>query len=602
MKIKQLRILNYKGFLDSKAIPVGANSSVIVGQNNAGKTALLEVFASFKSKPYKGPRDDDGFFPIESPRSYIEIEIVTSGKEILRQFLSSDAQLEFLSPHTNNNENNALLTELFGLPEISWTLERDPSGWRSSRQPSLKLRGVQKHRILIRAKSDRRGWTDPGYQGDGGNETWVALISAIYEASTFIFRAERMNIGVSAITKSDVLQPNASNLPSALLQLQGRAEIQEKYLGLVREIFPNILGVASKPISENQAGIFVTNRDGRAPSRAAIELALDDCGTGISQVLAILYVAVTAESPKVIIIDEPNSFLHPGAVRKLLDILKRFRHQYIVSTHSSDIINAIQPDVIGLVVWSDNQSKVEALDRAKSDDQRRVLDELGVKLSDIFGADNILWVEGVTEERCFPILLSHSGKYNVATSVIALVATGDLDAKGLRGDLALQVYDRLSRGTALVPPTLAISLDLEDRSPEELKDLVKRSDGLVRFLPRYAYENYLISAEALAYALNDDLSEGERVTVDDVEGWLEAHKADKKYYSGRNFAQRNEGNWQIVVDGPKLIAALFVELSGSKVIFRKTFHSPKLTIWLLQHRPELLPELLGYVESLVVPR
>lgn len=50
---------------------------------------------------------------------------------------------------------------------------------------------------------------------------------------------------------------------------------------------------------------------------------LAESDTGIGQVLAILYVVIMAKYNQVIIIDEPQSFLHPGAVRKLIEILKQ---------------------------------------------------------------------------------------------------------------------------------------------------------------------------------------------------------------------------------------------------------------------------------------
>jgi len=46
---------------------------------------------------------------------------------------------------------------------------------------------------------------------------------------------------------------------------------------------------------------------------------LSESGTGVGQVLAILYVVFTSEYPRTIVIDEPQSFLHPGAVRKLFE-------------------------------------------------------------------------------------------------------------------------------------------------------------------------------------------------------------------------------------------------------------------------------------------
>ena len=65
-----------------------------------------------------------------------------------------------------------------------------------------------------------------------------------------------------------------------------------------------------------------------------------ESGTGISQVLCILYIIFTAKTPKIIAIDEPQSFLHPGAVRKLIDIMKQHNeHQYIITVKKHEIIN-----------------------------------------------------------------------------------------------------------------------------------------------------------------------------------------------------------------------------------------------------------------------
>ncbi|MGO7917469.1 AAA family ATPase, partial [Rhizobium ruizarguesonis] len=53
--------------------------------------------------------------------------------------------------------------------------------------------------------------------------------------------------------------------------------------------------------------------------------------------LSILYVAIAFPAAQ-IIIDEPNSFLHPSATRRLLNVLRRFdQHQFLLSTHCSSM-------------------------------------------------------------------------------------------------------------------------------------------------------------------------------------------------------------------------------------------------------------------------
>lgn len=48
-----------------------------------------------------------------------------------------------------------------------------------------------------------------------------------------------------------------------------------------------------------------------------------------------------------IVIDEPQSYLHPGAAKKLIEILQEFpQHQYFIATHSAEIIAAANPSTI----------------------------------------------------------------------------------------------------------------------------------------------------------------------------------------------------------------------------------------------------------------
>ena len=42
MKLTSVQVRNYKSFSDSGEIPIGTNCTVIVEQNNVGKTAFLE--------------------------------------------------------------------------------------------------------------------------------------------------------------------------------------------------------------------------------------------------------------------------------------------------------------------------------------------------------------------------------------------------------------------------------------------------------------------------------------------------------------------------------------------------------------------------------
>ena len=416
--------------------------------------------------------------------------------------------------------------------------------------------------------------------------------------STYSFRAERMNIGVSGINNSQVLEPNAQNLASVLLQLPSNPDAHDRYNEYVREIFPTIYKVVSRPNSVNTTEIIVIMNDlsgGR--SRAGIDVPLIDSGTGISQVLAMLYVAVVASSPRIILIDEPNSFLHPGAAKKLLNILRRLGHQYVISTHSSEIIRAADPDYLHLLEWEDTKIGIRSLDRGSVLDQRQVLEELGVSLSDLFGADHVLWVEGQTEYHCFPLLLSHLKLFNGSIAIAPIVATGDLEGRRAKSNLIWQIYERLSGGVGLIPPLLAFSLDSEDRSQAEIADMRRRSKAAVKFLPARTFENFLLNPAAIAAVLADEIKETAVPEARAVAAWIEMARQDGRYH---DFASKNiceEKSWHYKINAPKLLKDLFWDMS--KIEYRKVVHSVALTKWLLEHNPDNLQELLDYVSDLI---
>ena len=358
------------------------------------------------------------------------------------------------------------------------------------------------------------------------------------------------------------------------------------YITLIREIFPTIYQVTSRPISDNRAQIDVTttyDADGRF-RKEGITVPLTECGTGVSQVLALLYVVATAEPPgtRIIVIDEPNSFLHPGAAKKLISILKRTSLQFIISTHSADLIRAMDPDVLHLIGWKETASSFDTIDRTHLLDQRKVLSDLGVSLSDVFGADHILWVEGPTEERCFPLLLEHLQLLSPAIVVASLVAVDDLNSKSRKAELSWDIYKRLSNGTALIPSALAFSFDRDGRSEQNIRDMERTSKNLAKFLPRRMYENFLLHPKAIAYLLSSSLAIP--VSEDQILERLNSYDPD----------------WQETdADAAKLLSKLFPDLSDAKLEFRKTEHSVALTKFILKNDPNHFSELFKYCKRLV---
>src|SRR5262249_9090607 len=61
MWIKSFRVLNYKSFEDSGVHTLSRNMNVVVGQNNVGKTALLQALAQrIDHQPHKNSKQRQG--------------------------------------------------------------------------------------------------------------------------------------------------------------------------------------------------------------------------------------------------------------------------------------------------------------------------------------------------------------------------------------------------------------------------------------------------------------------------------------------------------------------------------------------------------------
>src|SRR5205807_6323603 len=101
----------------------------------------------------------------------------------------------------------------------------------------------------------------------------------------------------------------------------------------------NAMTLIANLVADLQFTLRMTRKSLGFTVAAVLSLALGNhTGTGVGHVIAMMYVLVTAEEPRIILIDEPQSFLHPRAVRRLIGVFKLMpEHQFIISTHSPQV-------------------------------------------------------------------------------------------------------------------------------------------------------------------------------------------------------------------------------------------------------------------------
>jgi hypothetical protein len=234
----------------------------------------------------------------------------------------------------------------------------------------------------------------------------------------------------------------------------------------------------------------------------------------------------------------------------------------------------------------DNETKAKVINVGETAELRLFLSEIGARLSDVFGADRLLWVEGRTEEICFRSIVEKILKMELlGTEIIGVTHVADLEGRNKK--VVLEIYEKLCRGRGLLPPALGFCFDREKLSQTEMEDLTRDSNGLIQFIPRRMYENYLLDPKAIAAILTEsDKNRGASVTEQEVGGWLDKNKLNNSYISP---PEHNE--WLKKVDAAKLLKDLFNDLTETRVCFDKLKHGQKLTDWIIQNSPSDFEEL-----------
>lgn len=425
----------------------------------------------------------------------------------------------------------------------------------------------------------------------------------LWRSKMFYFSAERIGIGEAPQAYAARLLPNASNLPNVLQMLAGdRGTLFDRLVGHLREIFATVGNLSVRPRPNTN---YIEVRVWPTEAREHVELSfpLTSSGTGVSQVIALLTAIMTIENA-VIIIDEINSFLHPAAVKALLRILQTeyTQHQYIISTHAPEVIGFSNPRTIHLVKRSGYESSVKALELEHIDQFREIADHLGISMADVFAAERVIWVEGPTEELCFPLLYTYATGEPLPRGTIftSVVAPGDFGAKKRDQGLLYRIYTRLSTATTPLVQSVLFSFDSEKLNEREIKDIIRESKGAVRFLPRRHIECFLINAEAIAIFINDrDLEAEQPIRADAVAEHLSKLAAERRYLVKEWNKDIADVAWHGKVDAAKLINATCADLSDGRVTFRKKDETLALLKLVMEVAPEQVVPLANYAKGLV---
>ncbi|EPF1841303.1 ATP-dependent nuclease [Pseudomonas aeruginosa] len=132
-----------------------------------------------------------------------------------------------------------------------------------------------------------------------------------------------------------------------LLQLRSNNEKWESFSSQLESIFPGYAIDVGFNIETDETIRCTVNRNGSP-------YPIDSCGTGVLQAIQI-FSYINLFSPKVLLLDEPDSHLHPNNQKalaaELIEVAKNGT-KIVISTHSRHIIDALKDDA--KLVWLRN--------------------------------------------------------------------------------------------------------------------------------------------------------------------------------------------------------------------------------------------------------
>ena len=144
---------------------------------------------------------------------------------------------------------------------------------------------------------------------------------------------------------------------------------------------------------------------------------------------------------------------------------------------------------------------------------RQLLNDVGARLSDVFGFDEVMWVEGPSDQSCVVAILEVAFDPLPGLTVLPVRDTGNFDKR--RAADIVAIYRQASMGSALVPPTIGFLLDRDGRTETDIEHITSETKGAVSFLDRVMIENYLLDPQAISEALNSECANSSHVGVVD---------------------------------------------------------------------------------------
>lgn len=255
---------------------------------------------------------------------------------------------------------------------------------------------------------------------------------------------------------------------------------------------------------------------------------------------------IRAKESSIVVVDEPEVYLHPDVQRQLLGLLRSLQCDVLLATHSAEIISEADPAEI-LVVERTRKSAQRLKDIAEV---QGVLNEIGslqnLTITRLARNRRLLFTEGDKDFGIIRQFARQLGYTELSAELIFTTVTSDGQSSKDRVKNLAWVFEK-SLSTSLV---VGAVYDRDFLSAEEVAEntaeLLERI-AFACYLERKEIENYLLVPSVIQRALDAALDDKARrsgatreTAMDVTEALEEIAQQQKAYLQGQYIAKRVE--------------------------------------------------------------
>ncbi len=545
MRLESIRVNNFRCLLMNEPITFEPDVTVIVGENDTGKSSLVEIIKMVignKDLPDQGDffRGEniikceldfgEEFYSVEfineegnikknikRVASWAKLKDYLMNEEKIDQIESVDEIKEILAQYGADSKKRAIDSLR---QELREHLQNNKSKIMNNEKGEVEVKEIppilQVHLLGGQDFDDIDKFVKDVYLKDALNNIWNWKIEGTGK--------ELVDILEGSIRK---------------VEEEKQEEVNSEVLPQIKEFFESLqeitLDVQYTPYDIARNINVVTNF--KDVNNNEIQFSKKGDGTKRRTTMALLRHKVEKEKgagAKLFLFDEPDTHLHVRAQHDLMEIIDEIAHddQVIITTHSPFLLNSVEPSKNRLFHSDNGVVKVKCLDEDNGE-IKELLHYLGIKNTHLFFTRKILLVEGESEMEAIPLLFKKYKKKSLDSELITLIDAGGVD--GL-AHLAKVIDDLMSD----IPLFALVDADINRRQKtNKLLERLSECEAVKRIKIGYkefedAFEDSVIYEAVKQYNEDEDGELKETWTMEGIREGRDSLNKNAKYdFSGK---------------------------------------------------------------------